>query len=92
MASKKPNATTALAAMGHSKLAPNIAKIVLLSQAYPLLLKLPLPRSALVADLSNAMDAVAACLTESAKSAKNDDNAQSALGVLCKQVAVHAHR
>ncbi|KAJ6607569.1 cytochrome P450 [Mycena sp. CBHHK59/15] len=94
---EKSAVATALTALGHSKPSPKVAKILLLSQAYPVLLKLPLPRSALVADLSNAMDAVVDGLTESAKSAKNTDNSKSALGVLLNekelsaaQVRVHA--
>ncbi|KAJ6626458.1 cytochrome P450 [Mycena sp. CBHHK59/15] len=94
---EKSSVATALTALGHSKPSPKVAKILLLSQAYPILLKLPLPRSALVADLSNAMDAVVDGLTESAKSTKNADNSKSALGVLLNakelsaaQVRVHA--
>ncbi|KAJ6568241.1 cytochrome P450 [Mycena vulgaris] len=68
-----------LTALGHSKPSPHVQKILLLSQAYPILLRLPLPRSILMADLSRAMDEVVDGLT---KSAKEGGGPQSALGVL----------
>ncbi|KAJ7218960.1 cytochrome P450, partial [Mycena haematopus] len=87
----------ALTALGHSRPSPNVIKILLLAQAYPILLRLPIPRSTLVADLSNAMDEVVAGLTKSAKSLELGDGPQSALGVLLNakeltedQVRVHA--
>ncbi|KAJ6496845.1 cytochrome P450 [Mycena vulgaris] len=80
---EKSDVLTALTAVGHSKPSPNVSKILLLSQAYPILLKLPLPRSALVADLSNAMDAVVDGLTDAANSGRiGEGNPESALGVL----------
>jgi hypothetical protein len=74
---------TALTAVGHAKPSPTAAKIFLLSQAYPVLFKLPLPRNALVSDLSNAMDAVVDELANAAESGKIEaENLGSALGVL----------
>ncbi|KAJ7465098.1 cytochrome P450 [Mycena latifolia] len=84
---------SALTALGHSKPSPTAAKILLLSQAYPILLKLPLPRSAQVAELSSAMDAVVDGLTSAHD---GHDGPASALGVLLNakelspaQVRVH---
>ncbi|KAJ6511400.1 cytochrome P450 [Mycena vitilis] len=89
--------SNALTAVGHSKPSPNVMKLLLLAQAYPILLKLPIPRSTLVADLSNAMDEVVAGLTESEKSSKDGDGPKYALGVLLNakelteaQIRVHA--
>ncbi|KAJ6538383.1 cytochrome P450 [Mycena vulgaris] len=83
---EKSDVLTALTAVGHSKPSPNVSKILLPSQAYPILLKLPLPRSALVADLSNAMDAVVDGLTDAVNSGRTGEgNPESALGVLRDQ-------
>ncbi|KAJ7706346.1 cytochrome P450 [Mycena rosella] len=86
--------STALTALGHSRPSPRVQKILLMSQAYPILLKLPLPRSAIIAELSNAMDEIVDGLT---RSAKEGSAPQSALGVLLNakelsptQVRVHA--
>ncbi|KAJ7438339.1 cytochrome P450 [Mycena latifolia] len=94
---EKSAVSTALTALGHFKPSPNVAKIFLIAQAYPILLKLPLPRSSLVAALSSAMDTVVDGLTESAKSSQLGDGPKSALGVLlnanelsASQVRVHA--
>jgi hypothetical protein len=79
----EPSAVSAaLTALGHSKPSPNVAKILLLSQAYPFLLKLPLPRSVHIHNLSTAMDAVIEGLVR--KSTQKGENPESALGVLCK--------
>ncbi|KAJ6550845.1 cytochrome P450 [Mycena vulgaris] len=95
---EKSAVLTALTAVGHAKPSPTAAKIFLLSQAYPILFKLPLPRSALVADLSNAMDAVVNQLTDAAECGKiGGENLSSALGVLLSanelsptQIRIHA--
>ncbi|KAJ7803784.1 cytochrome P450 [Mycena olivaceomarginata] len=94
----KSAVATALTAVGHAKPSPTAAKIFLLSQAYPVLFKLPLPRSALVSDLSNAMDAVVDELANAAESGKIEaENLGSALGVLLNakelspaQIRIHA--
>lgn len=79
----KSAVATALTAVGHAKPSPTAAKIVLLSQAYPVLSKLLLPRNALVSNLSDAMDAVVDDLADAAESGKIDaENLGSALGVL----------
>ncbi|KAJ6450621.1 cytochrome P450 [Mycena sanguinolenta] len=79
----------ALTALGHSRPSPNVMKILLLAQAFPIL--------ALIADLSDAMDEVVAGLTESAKSFESGDGPKSALDVLLNakelteaQIRVHA--
>ncbi|KAJ7662013.1 cytochrome P450 [Mycena polygramma] len=94
---EKSAVANALTAVGHSKPSPKVMKILLLAQAYPILLKLPIPRSTLVADLSNAMDEVVAGLTDSAKSFEDGHGPKSALGVLLNakelteaQIRVHA--
>ncbi|KAJ6545277.1 cytochrome P450 [Mycena capillaripes] len=89
----EPSAVSAaLTALRHSKPSPNVAKI---SQAYPFLLKLPLPRSAHVHNLSAAMDAVIEELIR--KSTQKGENPESALSVplnakelSADQVSVHA--
>lgn len=84
---EKSAVATALTAVGHAKPSPTAAKILLLAQAFPILLKLPLPRSTLVADLSNAMDAVVDRLTDAAQSGKiGNENLGSVLGVLRERV------
>ncbi|KAJ7203143.1 cytochrome P450 [Mycena pura] len=91
----EPSAVSAaLTALGHSKPSPNVAKILLLSQAYPFLLRLPLPRSVHIHNLSTAMDAVIEGLIR--KSSQHGENPSSALGVLLNakelsadQVRVH---
>ncbi|KAJ7434801.1 cytochrome P450 [Mycena galericulata] len=95
---EKSPVSTALTAVGHARPSPTAAKIFLLSQAYLILFKLPLPRSALVTDLSNAMDAVVDGITDAAESGKTgDDNRGSVLGVLVNakelsatQIRIHA--
>ncbi|KAJ7917158.1 cytochrome P450 [Mycena leptocephala] len=95
---EKSAVATALTAVGHAKPSPTAAKILLLVQAFPILLKLPLPRSTIVADLSNAMDAVVDRLTDAAQSGKiGNENLGSVLGVLLNakdlspaQIRIHA--
>jgi hypothetical protein len=80
---EKSAVATALTAVGHAKPSPIASKIFLLSQAIPILFKLPLPRSTLVVDLSSAMDAVVDTLIHAAESGKIEkENLGSALGVL----------
>ncbi|KAJ6448441.1 cytochrome P450, partial [Mycena sanguinolenta] len=79
---EKSAVVNALTALGHSRPSLNVMKILLLAQAFPILLKLPLPRSTLIAEISDAMDEVVAGLTESAKSFESGDGPNFALGVL----------
>lgn len=81
----------ALTALGHSRPSLNVMKILLLAQAFPILLKLPLPRSTLIAEISDAMDEVVAGLTESAKSFESGDGPNFALGVLREGDVLYLH-
>ncbi|KAF7313002.1 Cytochrome P450 [Mycena kentingensis (nom. inval.)] len=80
---EKSPVAMALSAVGHAKPSPIASKIFLLSQAVPILFKLPLPRSKLVGDLSSAMDDVVDALIRAAESGKLEkEQLGSALGVL----------
>ncbi|CAK5267572.1 unnamed protein product [Mycena citricolor] len=86
--------SSALSALGHAKPSPAAMKILLAAQAFPSLLKLPLPRSILVNNLSDAMDAVVEGMVQ--KSGTDGPN-KSVLGVLLTsgqfspaQIQVHA--
>ncbi|KAK7036077.1 cytochrome P450 [Favolaschia claudopus] len=70
----------ALSAIGHIQPSPLVTRILLLAQTFPMLLKLPLPRSALVSNLSDAMDLVSRGLTATAK--VGDETHSSAFRVL----------
>ncbi|KAJ6562399.1 cytochrome P450 [Mycena capillaripes] len=90
---EKSAVLTAITAVGHAKPSPTAAKILLLSQAYPILLKIPLPRSALVTNLSDSMDAVVGGLTYAAKSGKiGDENRGSALGWALMELSMHPEK
>ncbi|KAJ7679282.1 cytochrome P450 [Mycena polygramma] len=83
---EKSDVLKALTAVGHTKPSPTAAKIFLLAQAYPWLFKLPLPRSVLVAELSNAMDAVIDKLINAADSGElGVENLGSVLGHLLRK-------
>ncbi|KAF7312996.1 Cytochrome P450 [Mycena kentingensis (nom. inval.)] len=91
---KESPVLTALTAIGLAKISPAAEKILLLSQAYPSLLNIPLPRSKLVSDLSDAMEIVIKQLVDAADAV---DTPSSALKVLLnakdlspRQVGVHA--
>ncbi|KAF7316002.1 Cytochrome P450 [Mycena indigotica] len=80
---EQSSVATALTAVGHAKPSPVAAKIFLLSQAFPILFRLPLPRSKLVENLSQAMDGVVDTLINAARSGKLAyEQLGSALGVL----------
>ncbi|KAJ7180585.1 cytochrome P450 [Mycena filopes] len=80
---------TALTALEHSKPSTTVTKIFLLAQTFPALLRLPLPRSRHVKDLSNSIDTVIDGLL--AKSNQNTDTSAlvNAKELTANQVRVH---